>query len=345
MFVRRHSAEKKRHLKGLLRAGVYLGALGLVFGAIQVRSARAEVKNRTVEMGRQMLQLANATQHDVNKIILNGQPLFVGSSLASDSPKDVLDRYEDYCQKNLAQPAESWREVATKTRKTEAQAENGMLSGAGVLRAGTSDEGTVVCFTKGADSKPSTREALTTFADTGELGVLGGLRYVYVKTSAQGKTTVLTAWTDDKFNLARLMPEEGKDCGGSDFADLPRPQSSQRVLSAIVDGTPFGMNLYRGGESPEKVVEYLDGEMHKRGWYMLDPELSKNVQHDAATPPVGRLYEKDGVVLTVAASRDEYGVMTGLGLAGVVANDGTKTPDGRKALDMSPSESKSSAAR
>lgn len=335
LFVRRHSPEKMKHLRGLVRAGIYLGALGLVFGAVQVRSARAEVKNRTVEMGRQMLQLAKATQHDVNKINFNGQTMYVGSSLADDTPKGVLDRYESYCQQNLAQPAEQWRTLATKPGEKPPEK---TLLGGGVMRTGTDEEGAVVCFTKAANSKPSTTEALKTFAETGELGALGGLRYVYVHKTQKGNTTVLTAWTDDQFNLAKLMPEENKDCGGSDFNGIPRIPNSQRVLSAIVDGTPFGLNLYRGGESPEKVVEWIDGEMHARGWYVLDPELKDHTEVDPKNPPVGRLYEKDGVVLTVAASKDEYGVMTGFGLAGTVANDGTKSADGRKAVDMSPSE-------
>jgi len=338
LFVRRHSAEKKKHLKGLLRAGGYFVALTAVFGAIQVRSARAEVKNRTVEMGRQMLQLANATQHDVNRINFNGQPMFLGSSLATDSPKSVLDRYEGYCNDNRAQPAESWRELATKPGDKDKKESGTSILNTGIMRSGTDQEGTVVCFTKGAESKASTSEAFKTFAETGELGALGGLRYVYARTTDQGKTLVLTAWTDDKFNLAKLIPEEGKDSGGADFPNLPRPAGTQRVLSAIVEGTPFGVNLYRGGESPEKVVAALDEDMQKRGWWALDPNLAKRTEYDPARPPVGRLYEKDGVVLTVASARDEYGVMTGFGLAGSTSTDGTKSADGRKAIDMSPSE-------
>lgn len=336
LFIRRHSPQKIKHLKGLVRAGVYLGALGLVFGAIQVRSARAEVKNRTLEMGRQMKELAKATQHDVNRINLNGQTMFLGSSSAEDSVKGVLDRYQGYCQKNLAQPADSWRKLAAD--KNAPPPEDTLLGG-GVMRTDAGDEGTVICFTKGAESKATTSEAFKSFGETGELGAIGGLRYAYAYKSAKGNTVVLTAWTDDKFNLVKMVPEDGKDSGGADFEGLPRPPGTQRVLSAVVEGTPFGVNLYRGGASPEKVMEGLDAQMHERGWFTFDTELDKRPEFESEkNKPLAHVYEKDGIVLTVSSHRDDLGVLTGFGLAGVTSTDGTKSVDGRKAVDMSPSE-------
>ncbi|MBS2014642.1 MAG: hypothetical protein JST00_17270 [Deltaproteobacteria bacterium] len=336
LFVRRHSPQKIKHLKGLVRAGVYLGALGLVFGAIQVRSARAEVKNKTLEMGRQMRELANATVHDVNRITLNGQAMFLGSSAAEGTVSSVLDRYHGYCQKNLAQPAESWRKLA---ESKEGPPPEDTLLGGGVLRTDAGDEGTVVCFTKSANSKPTTAEAFKTFGETGELGAIGGLRYVYAYKSQKGTTVVLTAWTDDKFNLVQMVPEDGKDAAGADFTGLPRPDGTQRVLSAVVEGTPFGVNLYRGGSSPEKVMESLDGQMHERGWFTFDTELQKRPEFESEkNKPLAHVYEKDGMVLTVTSHRDDQGVLTAFGLAGVTSTDGTRSVDGRKAVDMSPSE-------
>jgi hypothetical protein len=88
-FIRRLSVAKAKHVRGLLRAGGYVAFLSLGFGAFQLRAAHAEVKNRTVELGRQMYQLANASQHDVNKLTLNGQPRGIsGSGTALPAPRE-----------------------------------------------------------------------------------------------------------------------------------------------------------------------------------------------------------------------------------------------------------------
>jgi hypothetical protein len=335
VWIRRLSVAKSKHVRGLLRAGGYVAVLSMTLGAFQLRSAHAEVKNRTVELGRQMLQLAQASQHDVNKLSLNGQPMWVGSSLSNDAASDVLDRYEADCAKNSAQPPENWREIANKAAEKNAN-KPGMASG--IMRAGDRDEGTVVCFTKGEGSKPTVKEALKTFAETGELGALGNLRYVYVKKSDRGKTVVLTAWTDDKFNLADLVPPEGSESPGTDFPEVPRPPTSMRLMSVQVEGTPFGVNVYRSKQGPANVVSYYDAEMAKRGWFGIDPELAKHAENGQnPTGAMGRLYERNGVVLTLASNLQDGDTVTGLGLAGVTSTDGTKTDTGIKASDARPS--------
>lgn len=335
-FIRRLSVARSKHVRGLLRAGGYIAVLSLGLGAFQLRAAHAEVKNRTVELGRQMVQLANATQHDVNKLNLNGQPIWIGSSLARDSVTNVLDRYEADCHKNLAQPTESWRELAN---KIDEKKESRPAISTGVMRGGGASEGTVVCFTKNEGSKPTVREALKTFADTGELGALGNLRYVYARESDKGRTVVLTAWTDDKFNLTDLVPKEDGEARGSDFKDIPRPPTANRLLSAQVDGTPFGVNVYRSKQAPAAVVGFYDDEMIKHGWYAIDPQLDGHMAmrgDDNKAGAVGRLYERQGVVLTLASHVDEGETITALGLAGVVSSDGAKTDTGVKAFDAPP---------
>ncbi len=317
LFRRRTPEQKKKHIRGLLRAGGYFLLLTAGFSALQIRAARAEVKDRTVEIGRQMLTLANARQHDVNKLMLNGQSMYIGSSIAQDSVTAVLDRYEGLCNENRAQTAEDWKtlgqNVDAKTKEGNRVADSN-----GVIRGGDGDEGAVTCFTKTATSKPTVREAITTFTKTGELGALGAVRYVYAHRSAKGNTVVLTAWTDEQFNLKTFMGEPGKDALGEDFGDLPvpRPPSSQRVLSARVDQTPFGMNIYRGGDSPAEIAKLYDEKFISEGWTALDPEL-KPENPDDKNVPVGRLYEKDGMVLTLASKVEKGSSFTALGLAGV----------------------------
>jgi len=334
MLIRRLSVAKSKHVRGLLRAGGYVAALSIALGCFQLRAAHAEVKNRTVELGRQMLQLSNATQHDVNKLLLNGQPMFVASSMSKDAPGDVLSRFEADCQKNAAQPVANWRELAT---KTDADKAGSSVMPDGVMRGGNNEEGTIVCFTKGDSSKPTVKEAFKTFAETGELGALGNLRYVYAKRTSKGDTHVLTAWTDNKFNLSDLAPPEGSEAPGADFAEIPRVPTSNRLLSAQVEGTPFGVNVYRSKQGPQKVVAFYDEEMAKRGWVSIDPELDKRPENAGdKTKAIGRLYEHNGVILTLASNLQDDDTVTALGLAGVTSTDGARTDTGVKAQDVRP---------
>src|SRR4051794_38576314 len=101
-FLSPPKLEQLKKRRGLMRAAGYLIALSGVFSLIQIRQARAEVGDRTVELGRQMMALAKATQHDVNKLTLNGQSMYIGSSLSKDTVGSILDRYESLCEKNRA---------------------------------------------------------------------------------------------------------------------------------------------------------------------------------------------------------------------------------------------------
>jgi len=287
-----------------------------VFGVVQLRSARAEVGDRSIEFGRQMMQLANATNRDLNKLTFNGQPMWLGSGIANDSTAAILDRYESYCSKNIAQPTESWRELAN---KADASVDKSFIS-TGIMRSGTKtgDEGSVICFTKGENSKGSVADAVRAFGETGQLGAFGNLRYAYAKKTESGRTLVLTAWTDDKFNLKDLVPKEGKDAGGADFPELPRPPASLRIFAAQVEGSPFGVNIYQSQDAPTEVAAFYDNEMIRRGWRGFDPKFEdKDVDRSFA-----RLYEREGVVLTLVSGVRDGATVTALGLAGASAHDG-----------------------
>jgi len=337
-FIGRLAVARSKHVRGLLRAGGYVAVLSLGLGAFQLRQAHAELKNRTLDLGRQMNQLANASHQDVNKLNLNGQVMWMGSSLSHDSAATVLDRYEAECNKNAAQSPASWRQLTQTSEKDAAakSADTAGMNSSGVMRAGSLTEGTVLCFVKTEHSKTSVSEAFKSLAETGELGAVGDLRYVWAKQSPSGNTTVLTAWTDDHFNLADLVPAEGKEAPGIDLPNLPRPPDSTRLFASQVEGTPFGLNVYRGKQGPAKVISFYDEAMRTRGWLAIDPEIDTWMAKRGETNTdgvVGRLYEHDGVVLTLAAHMEQGDTITTLGLAGVASPDGTVTDTGVKAGD------------
>ncbi|HVJ94734.1 MAG TPA: hypothetical protein VM580_33335 [Labilithrix sp.] len=309
----RRSPEQRRHVRGLFRAFAYLSLTAVAFSALSLRSARAEMKEHTLTLGRQMLELARATHHDVTPISFNGQKMYLASSVSDDSPKSIIDRYEEHCKSNPGQPSD-WKDlekqVGGKTAEVPA------IASTGLLRTGDDNEETIVCFVRGSETKATTAEAFKAFAETGELGAFGKLRHAYAKRTPSGRTLLLTAWTEEKFNILDMIPEEGKDAPGSDFPEIPRVPNSNRTLSAYAEGTPYGVNVYKTSDPPAKVLAYYDSEMVKLGYVGYDPELD-----EAKEGGTGHAYVKDGVVLTVAARVDPEGTFVALGLAGVSADE------------------------
>lgn len=308
------AADRRRHVKGLLRAFAYLWLVAGVCAFLSVRSARAEVKESTLAIGRQMLELAraaNAEDHAVTPIRFNGERMYLASAVSEDAPKTVLDRYGEHCAAHPAMPMSGWPALAGDARSPDAPAAQGPPGTNAVLRAGDGVEGSVVCFVRGAATKANATEAFQSFAETGELGYIGKLRLAYAKRDVRsGRTLILTVWTDDQFNLKRLLPSGGEDVPGEDFAELPRVPNASRALSAVAEGMPYGLNVYRTKDAPSKVVAFYDEHMSARGFAGFDPELDPG-------EGAGRTYTKDGVVLTVAARREPEATFVVLGLAGV----------------------------
>ena len=92
---------------------------------------------------------------------------------------------------------------------------------------------------------------------------------------------------------------------------------------------------------PEAVVGFYDDEMTKRGWAGFDPELKMQRAlrgEDDKAGVIGRPYERNGVVLSLAANLDEGETITSLGLAGVTSarsTTGVETADEAAAVTTS----------
>lgn len=316
-FRRRRNPKQAKHVRGLVRAFAYLTCTAVVFSGLSLKSARAELHQQTLTIGRQMLELARSSNHEVTPIVFNGEKMYLASSVTEEPPSSVLNRYEDHCKANPGQPLAGWKDMeARKGKPPIDDAEE--TSTAGLVRSGDDAEGSVVCFVRGPDTQATTEEAFKTFAATGELGAFGKLRYVYAKKGPTGRTVILTAWTDEKFNLRHMMPKPNEDVPGEDFPELPRVPSSTRAISARAQGMPYAVNIYKTTEPTSKVLAFYDKEMVALGYKGFDPELDEKKDGTA-----GRSYVKDGVVLTIATHVEAAGNFVALGLAGV-------TPDNRE---------------
>lgn len=325
-------SKRMKHVRGLLRAAGYLSVTALAFSAYSIKVARAEMRRGTLELGREMMHLAQPTNHSVTPITINGQTMYMGSSISDDAPALVLDRYENVCKSDPGQPGLGWKDIEKQNGGPVKDAPS--IASSGFMRAGNDEEGTVVCFVRGDKTGATVQESFNSFMQTGELGALGKLRYVYAKKTKNGHTHVLTAWTESKFNMAEMMPEEGKDAPGADFPEIPRVPNGVRALSASAEGLPYGVNVYKTSDAPAKTLAFYDQEMVKRGWLGYNPEMKED--EDGGQ---GRAYVREGVVLTVATKIQPEGNFVALGLAGVAQD----APTTRVRPNVSPSVSSAPA--
>jgi hypothetical protein len=324
----RKDPKKKAHIKGMARVAVYFSVLGVASAILTVRSAKAQVAQEGLELGRQLAQrmdaLAGEGKHETTKLRLNGQVMYVSNALVKDPAKDVLDRFAEHCEKNLAQSPKEWNGLA------DAPGELGdakVTGEAGVVRAGSDKDGMVMCLTKTKASKPKLSEAVQAFAETGELSALGELRYVFVQTTPKGKTQVLTAWTHETFSVKEMMPPEGVDSPGADIAGLPRPPASWRMISATAEGTGYAMNVYRSDDSPEKISAFYEAEMKKLDFTggaipfarpngEVDGQI---VRPEEGTGKTGLAFAKEGAVFTVGIKQENGKSYVAAGYAGTTA--------------------------
>jgi hypothetical protein len=123
-------------------------------------------------------------------------------------------------------------------------------------------------------------------------------------------------WTLDKFNIREMLPEEG-DAPGEDFPALPRPEGSRRLFSLQIVGAPYGINVYESTHEPVALANSYDQRLTSDGWFAIDIESQAKRDTPRLNGVTGRVYEKDGVLMTVVSHIEDKKTVTGFGIAGI----------------------------
>jgi hypothetical protein len=98
--------------------------------------------------------------------------------------------------------------------------------------------------------------------------------------------------------MRALTPQDGGDAAGDDSAIAPRPQHSQRLLSAGVAGAPFAVRAYRTSDSAESVLGFYETSMQPLGWSCVAPD---------GLAPAMRTCSKDGTQVSIVTRAIENG--------------------------------------
>ncbi|MET0340493.1 MAG: hypothetical protein ABW252_05795 [Polyangiales bacterium] len=290
-----------------LRVAVYLASFVAVVGLWGVHvvytEARdgalllAQVATRSLEVPTAKLvdELGPEALAGAHALVLNGQPLRVSAHHTARNVKSVLDRFSDHCVGGKAGEPDVMRAALAGDRPAlRALLDDPMRFG--VLRSERDDEGMLACFQSDESDRSlaGVFARLQRFLQTGDLGALGGLRFVTARRSETGSTHVVAVWTEGSFRLGALFPERG-DAPGSDLDGVPRPPEALRTLTATTPSRGFSLRSYDSTRARPALTAFYDEALGRDGWepMPLPDDLGAADRHDV------RVFTRAGRAVTV----------------------------------------------
>jgi hypothetical protein len=263
-----------RVLGATLRVGIFLAAVFAAALGLLLRSVHADMTESLWGIGAQIMEYPGAPHEAVRKLQLNGVPLSFRTQIVQAPLADVLEHYEFLCTSRDAGLSEQLT--------SNLRGHSGAPSNPGVLRAVSTQissndgAGYVACLDMG--DVPEELEELAarfrSFSETGDMGVLGELRYVFARsapTSSEAQTFLFTMWADSGLHLHSLLPHGGGDAAGRDPIGVPRPSGSQRVLSAWEDRQPSSVFSYHvPATSAAELESFYRRALPGNGWTIIE---------------------------------------------------------------------------
>lgn len=283
--------------KASARVIAYGTVVAMGVSAIAARNAVADVESGSLRFGRDLEKVADLLG-DTKQVQLNGETMYFSQATTKEDLDTVLDRFEAHCNEDPAMRGVDWEDVAAATVKPQSES----TANLGTFRKQQGNDGVVMCFTR-KDTTKTFVDAISDFNATHDFGSIGNLRYVHVSHSdKQGKSAVQVVWTEGSFKVDKVMPpEDGTDAPGSDSPGLPRPERSQRILTATAAGTVYAVRMYRTNDSVDAALASYDAQMDAKDWAIIQPPDA--VRGDS----VGHWYERDGAQTMVSVAKDADG--------------------------------------
>jgi len=290
-----------RSLGRMARVLAYLSVLAAVLIFFYARSVRGQIAEKTLALGRDLAGFKDLFR-GVHRVRLNGESLYVASSLSDQSMSDILDRFERQCREHSGGLLEQLDGLPQEARDRMAKQIPVLWNQRlGTIREERKDEASLACIERReGNGLVDAVKRLRAFAATGDLYEIGKLRYVYARPTEAGKVHVLSTVTEGSFNLYRIIGKDGAEPAGSDPPGAPRPPGSTRVLSAELDGSMFGAHMFAASQAPEDVLKFYDQELPSRGWSRLAGHGDLAIE----------IWQREGVTMIVHAVQLSEGAST-----------------------------------
>ena len=252
-----------RYTMPLLRLTVFVLACAAVLVYVDYRVAEASVMERMLGIGQRMapyLDDGRSTEAP-RQVRVNGVRLHVAAGHTDHPAAQVRKWYSD----RYASKDDAFAQLAADLKKRGAMPANAPAPNQMVF--GSDKQGGVAALDFGERmSWEALKNRFAQFLGKGDLGSIAKLRYVYYEADGSRGTRFLTIWTDEKFNLTKLMPGDKRDAEGFDIEGVPRYPGTVRCLSAEERGMPQRLVVYEGGGSPETAEMFYRARMKTLGW-------------------------------------------------------------------------------
>jgi hypothetical protein len=245
-----------------LRLAAYVAMVCGVLFVVLTRSALGAVREASLEIGRRLEGLDDVL--GATKVVeVNGQRVFVSTGNIAMPLRQVLDHVDRACREHPGALTQMADEAASARALRPSEA----LSGFGVLRQESGEDGAILCLVRRSGGE-SFREAIRTFMATRDVGALGDAVLVYAHAVSPATTHVRTTWTRGPLKVLEMFPAAG-DAPGSDSSTAARPRRARRLLTGVTPDAPYGVRVYTTRDPPEPVLDAFDTDMAARGWTRL----------------------------------------------------------------------------
>jgi hypothetical protein len=252
----------RSRLVAVARVAALLVCMLVSWASILAYWAYARADELIQETGAAMLTYARAQHLDAPRtLLLNGAMFRFVSGSTDDSPRALLDAFQERC-KQVGPRLELDARALSKTRRVTL----GKLPGFdGSLRHDGTDGGYFACLDTGGKLTPAElRKRLRAFVETRDLATVGDLRFVWAHTD-HGRTGYVGVFTQGSVPLGAMFPAHG-DAPGQDPPHLPRPMRSRRTLSAWQQDEAPLLSTYAASVSPAALVESYRAQLLASGF-------------------------------------------------------------------------------
>lgn len=282
----------------LFRLGAFCSAVLAVLLVIGATRARGDVGEKMVALGRELMPLADLI-HGAQRATVNGQALYIATTMTDASLPEVLDRFEAHCREHTGGFADEFAAVPQRVQDEIAKrAPAAWSQRLGIVREQKDTEGMVVCIAQPDDDGiRGFARRVTQFIDDGELSHLGKMRYAYVQKTDTGRTHVLTTFTEGSFNIYRVIGTDDVH-PREELAGVPLPADATTPMTFRVEGMPYAVQSFATPEAPDQVAAYYLRELPRLGWERVagPGDLFGNL-----------VMRRDGITLLVTALQIEEG--------------------------------------
>jgi hypothetical protein len=291
----------------VLRLTLYLACAFSLLSWVSARALYAQVQEAARALGRELADLPELTR-EAEVVHINGARMHHARAVVDGSVATVLDRVTNHCTKNGGPLTRALQEIARQHPAEYARHAPAAGLRQGVIRRDDERDGIVICLVGGGvTGLAGLVEAAQRFAETSDLAEFGHFRYVFAERQSEGKTLVVTLYSDSALDLNRMFPATG-DAAGTDSDSVPRPPEARRTLSAAAEGMPYAVRTYVTRRRVPEIQRFYAERARERRW-TLDAARDDEGARAYSTPEgrlvfISLLEDEDKTVVTLLEAGD-----------------------------------------